>query len=206
MKIYLDKHTHYNVDNLKHRYKCLEDIQVKEFEMNLLDKVSDDIENIYCQLVAKETISFYIRSPQQICYIAEQIAKDFNSNPFTLRLSLSELLMNSLEHGNLNIDSNTKNTMISAGNYYDLLEHLVESNNDKYITLEYKMDNPKSIIIKDQGEGFCYQHYIKSSDDLDENSTYSGRGIQIASIELPKNKASFEYLEDGTKLKIKFKA
>jgi len=203
MKIYLNKQTHYNLDNLKHRYKCLEDLEIKEFERDLDDLISDDLDNVYCQLKEKETLNFFLRSPQQISYLAKQIAKDFTNNSSTLRLSLSELLMNSLEHGNLKIDSNTKNEMISAGSYYDLLEHLVESNNNKFIEVEYKLNEPKEIRIKDQGEGFCYQHYIEAN-DIEENSTYSGRGIQIASVELPKNKAKFKYHEGGTKLIIQF--
>lgn len=204
MRLYLDKNTYLNLDNLKHRYKSLNDVEIKDFEDDILSLVSTDIENIYCQLKTQDTIVFYLRSPQQISLLAELISKDFKAGSTTLRLSLSELLMNSLEHGNLNIDSKTKNAMISAGNYYDLLDHLVDSNTDKYITLEYKMDDDRSITIKDLGNGFEYEQHINHN-NLEYNSGYSGRGIQMAKLELPKNKASFEYLEDGTKLKIRFK-
>lgn len=203
MKIYLDRKSYYNLDNLKHRYKCLENTEIKDFEISLENMIATDLDNVYCQLIHKETVSFYLRSPQQISFLAKQIANDFNSHGATLRLSLSELMMNSLEHGNLRIDSNTKNEMIADGSYYDLLDNLIESNKHRYIEVEYKLDSPRKIIVKDQGDGFAFEEYL-ARHDIAENDEYCGRGIQIASVELPKNNATFGYLENGKTLVINF--
>lgn len=203
MKIYLNKKSFYNLENLKHRHKCLENTEIKDFEATLENLIGHDLNNIYAELIHKETVKFYLRSPQQIGFLAKQIARDFNSHGATLRLSLSELMMNSLEHGNLRIDSTTKNEMIAAGSYYDLLDNLIESNKAKFIEVEYKLDTPKKIIIKDQGDGFAFAEYL-ARNDIKENNEYCGRGIQIASVELPKNHATFGYLDEGTTLVINF--
>tara|TARA_Y100001960_G_scaffold305170_1_gene359055 strand:+ start:2682 stop:3296 length:615 start_codon:yes stop_codon:yes gene_type:complete len=203
MKIYLDKKSFYNLENLKHRHKCLENIEIKDFETALVNLVSTDLENIYCQQTQKETLNFYLRSPQQISYLAKQISEDFNNHGATLRLSLSELMMNSLEHGNLRIDSLTKNQMMLDGSYYDLLENLIDSNKFKHIEVEYKLDAPKRIVIKDKGDGFDFEEYLARM-NMAENDEYSGRGLQIAKEELPKNQAKFAYLDEGKTLVIDF--
>lgn len=203
MKIYLDKRAFYNLENLKHRYKCLENTEIKDFKEDLITLVASDLDNIYCKLNKKETITFYLRSPQQICMLAKQVSQDFNSHGPTLRLSLNELMMNSLEHGNLGIDTLTKNQMMLDGSYYDLLENLIESNNSKYIEIEYKLSEPKQITIKDQGDGFDFKRCLKGM-DMASNDEYSGRGLQIARDELPKNHAKFTYFDDGKALVIDF--
>lgn len=203
MKLYLDNRTDTSIEDLKADFKSLTLLEEKRFEVSVFDLIEQDLDNIYSQVIKNDTINFYIRSPQQISFLAKQISQDFDAHHSTLRLSLSELLMNSLEHGNLRIDSNTKNEMITNGNYYDLIEHLIETNNSKFIEVKYKFTHPKSITITDQGDGFHYQDYLRRA-DLAENEAYSGRGIQIASIELPKNKATFQYFEKGKKLIINF--
>lgn len=203
MDIYLDSRAFYSLDNLKNTYKCLEDIEIKDFKRALVNLVSTDLDNIYCQLTQKQTISFYLRTPQQISFLAKQISQDFNAHAPTLRLSLSELMMNSLEHGNLGIDTKHKNKMMLDGSYYDFLENLIDKNKKKWIELEYKLDNPKSITIKDKGRGFDFKEYL-SRMNLAENDEYSGRGLQIAKQELPKNHAKFTYFDKGKTLVIDF--
>lgn len=203
MKLYIDNRTDMDLDSLKNNYRSLEHIEEKRFETPVFDIIEQDLDNIYSQIVRNDTVNFYLRSPQQISFLAKQISQDFSNNNTTLRLSLSELLMNSLEHGNLKIDSTTKNEMITAGSYYDLIEHLIETNNSKFIEVKYKFTSPKAITITDQGDGFKYEEYL-AKNDMSENNAYCGRGIQIASVELPKNKATFEYFEKGKKLIINF--
>jgi hypothetical protein len=203
MIIYLDEKSFNNFDVLKNEYKFLEDSEVKSLNQNIKKHMAEDLDNIYARFCVGNTINFYIRSPQQISFLAKQIAKDFQYHEKTLRLSLSELMMNSLEHGNLRIDSSTKNDMISDGSYYDLLSDLIKSNEKQYIKVEYKIDYPKQIVIKDQGSGFNFKDYL-SRHNMQENDAYSGRGIQIASVELPKNKATFSYAENGNTLIIDF--
>ena len=86
-------------------------------------------------------------------FMASKIAKDFNSNPFTLRLSLSELLMNSLEHGNLNIDSNTKTTLLNCYGTSETLAIVIASrpNREKIGSTGKPIDNIKTKLVSQNG-------------------------------------------------------
>lgn len=203
MKIFIDEVSLGQIEKLKKERKSLDFLEGRNLKFSIKDLVSSDLSNIYSKLIDSETISFFLRSPQQINFFCKQVSKDFVQNPINLRIGLNELLMNSLEHGNFQIDKETKNTMISAGAYYDLLENLVETNSTKYIEVQYKLTSPKKIIIIDQGVGFEYKTFLEENSI--EKADYCGRGIYIASLELPKNNAEFIYKDKGNKLEINFR-
>lgn len=201
MKIYVNNQE-LKVSQISNNHHSLDCIINKHFEQDIDQLTTSDLKNIYGKFLDFERLVLNIRSPKQINFISKQIIKDFN-NSNNLRLSISELLMNSLEHGSLHISSNTKNEMIADGIYYDILEHLVKTNTEKFITLEYKFTAPRHIIITDKGKGFNYKSYLKNAENPD-SSAYSGRGISIVLKELPKESAKFEYQENGKKIVISF--
>ncbi|MCP4354951.1 MAG: hypothetical protein GY793_04830 [Proteobacteria bacterium] len=203
MKIYIDKNKSFKTNKLKEQCKSLAKLEDLSFDSSLSTLISSDLDNIYSEIVNESTIVFYLRSPQQISFICKEIAKDFGASGLNLRIGLNELLMNSLEHGNFQIDKITKNNMISIGDYYEVLEILVEKNKSKYIRLQYTVKTPKNIIIEDQGKGFDFEDYLSHKDIND--AEYCGRGIFIASQELPKNNAEFSYRDEGKTLVIDFK-
>jgi len=202
MQIYIDRKKSETVEKLKNQTQSLATLETRPFDISLDKLVATDLNNVYAELTDEYKINFYLRSPQQINFICKEIAKDFGSFGINLRIGLNELLMNSLEHGNFQIDKETKNTMISTGSYYELLERLIKDNSSKFIELQYNTQHPKNITIIDQGKGFEFENYVNKQDIAD--TQYCGRGIFIASQELPKNDASFSYHNDGKKLIIAF--
>jgi len=203
MKIYANKNKFSEINSLKKLSKSLKNLEVLDKEISLNTLIASDLDNIYSEIVDNSTIIFYLRSPQQISFLCKEIAKDFGDSGVNLRIGLNELLMNALEHGNFQIDKDTKNNMISIGDYYEILEILVEKNKSKYIKVQYSLKKPKNITIEDQGNGFEFENYLNKAKI--NNSKYCGRGIYIASQELPKNNAEFSYCDNGKTLIIDFK-
>ncbi len=112
-------------------------------------------------------------------YMQEQGADVKNLSE--LSLALSELLMNSLEHGVFNMNRGSKNSMIEKGQYDSKLIELEEKYKDRHIRVRYivtKENEEKVFIarISDGGKGFD----VKLLKNLVVNSqNFNGRGIMI---------------------------
>lgn len=107
-----------------------------------------------------------------------------------IAIGLFELILNSIEHGNLGIGYKLKSQLITDSKLQtEITRRLsLEENSDKLVTvtLERKTDFFE-FIISDNGAGFNYTNFL----DFEENRATDshGRGIMIA------NRLSFDFLE-----------
>ncbi len=105
-------------------------------------------------------------------------------------IGLSELLTNSVEHGNLGITYQEKTDFVNNGVWQNEIERrlALPENLEKYVTLRFESKNNElSFLIKDQGDGFDWGTYLEISPDrIFDNH---GRGIAMARVQ------SFDYLE-----------
>jgi DNA-binding response OmpR family regulator len=97
-----------------------------------------------------------------------------------LKTALSELVLNAIEHGNLNISSREKAAAAERGEYKKLID---ERRTDpryahRVVTLDVYMDHEKLVYtISDQGDGFDYRAIF----DADPHTHVgSGLGLFIA--------------------------
>ncbi len=102
---------------------------------------------------------------------------------------LSELMINAVEHGNLEISYEQKTQLIAESNWREEVEKRLQMEpfNSRQADVHYHRNNEQiTIIIEDKGKGFNWQQYI----DFDsERILHShGRGIAMA------NKFSFDKL------------
>lgn len=101
-----------------------------------------------------------------------------------------ELLINAVEHGNLNIGYDEKTDLMKAGNY---IKHVLErislpEYKDKYVHVEFSKTAEKlTVIITDQGKGFNFEKYL----ELDKARLFHshGKGLIMA------RKLYFDHLE-----------
>lgn len=111
---------------------------------------------------------------------------------------ITELLINAVEHGNLEITYNEKTNLIEKGIYNKVISERLKQSPyaDRFVEVKFQRLKDKIIvIIQDQGNGFDYQKYL----NLDENRVFDvhGRGIAIANLYL-----HLEYLDNGNKVTV----
>jgi DNA-binding response OmpR family regulator/anti-sigma regulatory factor (Ser/Thr protein kinase) len=99
-----------------------------------------------------------------------------------IRIGLFEMLVNSIEHGNLEVSYSDKTRELSNGNYLRYIS--TKQSDPKYrsrsVTIDYIIDEKHvEFRICDQGEGFDYKKYLFTKQNSDANSMH-GRGIQLA--------------------------
>ncbi|WP_321325030.1 ATP-binding protein [Thiomicrorhabdus sp.] len=113
-------------------------------------------------------------------------------------IGLFELILNAIEHGNLNIGYKEKTRLTFNAALQNEIERRLNlpENLKKYVTVKVKrLKNQLRFTIKDCGDGFNFMNYL----DFSENRVldHHGRGIMIA------NQLSFDeikYQDNGSKV------
>jgi len=107
---------------------------------------------------------------------AEKVCPDVDM----LKMALSEILINAVEHGNLGITMEEKANAVRKGSFEKLLQKRLKDPglSSRYVTLEVFMDDGRlEYVVTDEGEGFDYS----GNAEIDPASRIgSGLGIQIA--------------------------
>ena len=97
-----------------------------------------------------------------------------------LKMALGEILLNAVEHGNLNIGMEEKARAVKKGSFEELLKRRRKNPAyaDRVVTLQIFMDRDiLEYIVTDQGDGFDYH---KKFDPDPHSHIGSGLGVQIA--------------------------
>jgi len=96
-----------------------------------------------------------------------------------IMLGLYELMINAIEHGNLNIGYTHKSDLLEADCWEAEVKRRqqLKENQEKYAEIDIRYHSDQiEFVICDQGNGFTWQDYLS----FDTKRTCHGRGIAIA--------------------------
>lgn len=129
--------------------------------------------------------------------LAAHLAK-FSDDPKRTVLGLAALLVNAVEHGNLEVGRERKADLLAEGNYEQEIKRRLGDDElgRRRVRVIYKRQNKDvQILIKDEGKGFRWQDYM----DFDPSrlTDPNGRGIATANI---MNPGAFSYHGDGSQV------
>jgi len=101
-----------------------------------------------------------------------------------IRIGLREMLVNSIEHGNLNISFDEKTEAILNDRYFEFINEKQTSPDciNKRVRIEYFISPARAIFkISDQGRGFNHKKFMAELNDETADITLNhGRGIAMA--------------------------
>lgn len=140
-----------------------------------------------------EQASFSLKTPAEAKSIAA-ILGFISPAPNKVSLGLFELMLNSIEHGNLAIGYDQKTDLLESGRLKTEVEERLKQPEyvDKSVRIQaQKTDRQLIFTIKDEGKGFDFNKYLERHEHVTLEK--HGRGILIA------NQHSFDELhyEDG---------
>ena len=147
-----------------------------EFSKNLLEGAAGSfiIENDLLAVPLYSGISVTILSQRGL------ISPD---KKMRLQLSLAELIVNAIEHGNCGITYEEKNKALKAGiSHVDLIAEKYKDPavRSKKVTFSWEIKTDKTIfIIQDEGDGFNVRAFLEKLKTQDKQSQH-GRGILMA--------------------------
>ena len=101
-----------------------------------------------------------------------------------IRIALREIIINSIEHGNLNISYEEKSKSLTENNYFDFLtqRQMDPAFMDKKVEVRYSIESDKvTYKVTDEGEGFDHKNVIGDMSGKANTELLShGRGISMA--------------------------
>ena len=182
------------------------DIEGKNEILGKAQRVAEDalIKYFVAEKLAYE-IGNYLFTAEEISYrITRNLARYIDSREVNaVRISLRELIINAIEHGNLNISFEEKTNQMMRGDYFNFLSS--RQNDplyaDKKVIIEYAID-PEYVTycITDQGEGFDHKSLCSIDvDNINQEMVTHGRGILMARGTFDE----LEYNEKGNQVIIK---
>jgi len=134
----------------------------------------------------KFSIDNYLITADEMSHrITRNLAKYISSKEIILiRLALREVIINAIEHGNLNISFEKKSELLIQNKYFTFIterQHDKRYKNKK-ISIEYSISKDKIFYkITDEGNGFDYkQIYGKDLSEFNEKMISHGRGLIMA--------------------------
>jgi len=134
---------------------------------------------------AKYVIDNYLLTIEEISTrLVSYLPKFLNEESISqIRMGLREILINAVEHGNLNISYEEKSKAIEENNYFIFIRQRQKDSEykDKKIIIEYSLTPVKVIYrITDQGKGFDVNKSLSKLKDSSDNPSFHGRGILMA--------------------------
>ncbi|WP_244245441.1 7TM diverse intracellular signaling domain-containing protein [Leptospira kemamanensis] len=185
-------------------------IQYIDFEetREVLMTLSPEYEDTIIQLIESEKIEIsmnnYLRNAELVSQkITAQLSKYLTTIEQTeIRSSVREIIINAVEHGNLNISFDEKSHALMEGNYLEFLQKRQEDPRyrHKKVKIEYSFSHEYvAYRITDEGRGFDHKkHMDKSIDEMNEAHVQHGRGILMTKSVFDR----IEYNEKGNQVSL----
>lgn len=144
------------------------------FFSNLRDQQHEALDHL-------ERGTFHLRSIEQAQNIAFLLGSAF-PRPELSVMGLYELLVNSVEHGLLEIGFDTKSRLLASGNWEkEIRQRLSVLSKEKHVAVEFiKTPQHLEITITDPGPGFEWQNYLEI--EPARATKANGRGIAKANL------------------------
>ncbi len=185
-------------------------LQFIDFEKNreILATLTPQYEDTLLGFIDSERIEFtinnYLRNAELVSQqVTAHLGKHMSPIGQTeIRTSLREIIINAIEHGNLNIGFEEKSEALLEGNYLEFLHKRQEDPRykSKVIKIEYVLnDEYVAYRITDEGKGFDHKKIMeKPIEDLNEAHELHGRGIYLTKSVFDR----VEYNESGNQVKL----
>ena len=124
--------------------------------------------------------TFVFRTPEEARNLSTLLSR-LCPNSQLVEIGLFELLLNAIEHGNLEIGTEGKLELLKQGNLAQEIQHRLQQPEyiERKITLNFSEQEDRfTFDIKDEGRGFDPDPYLNKSKSMPD--TFAGRGIYLA--------------------------
>jgi PAS domain-containing protein len=160
-----------------------------EMSREILATLSPQVEDTLLGFVDSErieyTINNYLRNAELVSQTVTSHLGKFLAPiaQMEVKASLREIIINAIEHGNLNIGFDEKSEALMEGNYLEFLQKRQEDPrySRKVIRVEYVLtEEYVAYRVTDEGKGFDHKNMLqKSLDELNDAHEQHGRGIHM---------------------------
>lgn len=186
------------------RMQYIEFGDLREIFVTMASQLEDSIINYIDEERIEFTISNYLRNAELVSQkVTSNLGKHLSSIAQTeIRTSVREIIINAIEHGNLNIGFDEKSQALVEGNYLEFLQKRQEDPrySRKVIKIEYVLtEEYVAYRITDEGKGFDHKQILsRSLESLNEAHEQHGRGIHMTKSVFDR----VEYNDSGNQVRL----
>jgi Histidine kinase-like ATPase domain len=179
----LDKSSH-QVFQITESQKIVDAIKQSKAKFKSRAYLTNEMKNLDNCLKMLNQASFKLKSLKEAKELSVLLGSMCPQNT-EATIGLLELMINSIEHGNLEISYDKKGQLLKDGVWHtEVLRRLVqEKYSHKFITVDYtKTSERVTFLITDEGEGFNFEYFLTAADcgETEKPSTkFHGRGIAL---------------------------
>ena len=142
-----------------------------------IDRLDSDLGGV---LAVMQSAHFQFRTPDEARQLANMLARMQPHKP-ALAMGLAELMINAVEHGNLELDYTDKGELLASDGWVDEIQRRLGDPTWSARRAELDVERSDvglSFTIRDQGRGFDWTGYL----EMDPERAFDphGRGIAVA--------------------------
>ncbi len=130
-----------------------------------------------------KSMNMECRTPEEARLVATYISSNFCDDDSNALVTLTALVTNAVEHGNLGIGNELKSDLLSQNKWDEEIKSRLDSPEyaDKKVKIEVQSnDGELCVTITDEGQGFNWEEYMEF--DPIRMTNPSGRGLAIANV------------------------
>jgi PAS domain-containing protein len=166
----------------------LEQIQVAG-KNEIIGKAAILPDNTLMKYLSAETqhyeIDNYLITAEEVSKrLVANLGKHMSPSEITpLRIGIREIIINAIEHGNLNITFDEKTSATHGNQYMEFIASRQKDPlyRDKRVVVKFTMDSERVIyVIEDQGNGFNYRKALERAQEANNEELAHGRGLVMA--------------------------
>ncbi|MCP4130109.1 MAG: PAS domain-containing protein [bacterium] len=156
----------------------------------ILGKASSVLEDSLLNYLVSEQVEYsiknYLLTADEISHrLTMSLPKYVDSIKASIvRISLREILINAIEHGNLDVSFEEKSEALHSDTYVSFITNRQnnELNANKRVFVDYSLDSERVVYrVSDEGKGFNFEKFMdQDGKELNEDLMMHGRGIMMA--------------------------
>lgn len=156
-------------------------------EKSEMESFRGEVVNVHTIIDSIKSCTFEIKTFPEARKLANYLAR-FTPDPSKFVISLTSLMINAIEHGNMELGFENKAKLLVENKYDEEIEKRMQNPlyNQKKVTVElYRKDKEGiyNVVIKDEGKGFNWEDYMNF--EPTRMTDPNGRGIAMAKIMNP---------------------
>jgi PAS domain-containing protein len=166
------------------RLERIDALERREILVRVIPEEKDALADFFVEGRERFDVESSLSAADRVCrrataYLSRYAAED---EARFLAGCLREIIVNAIEHGNLQVNFEEKSASMQAGRYFEMLQErrLDPRYRSRKVVVEYSISAARATFrVTDEGEGFDHSRYAKGAGTPDEDLLEHGRGLFI---------------------------
>jgi PAS domain-containing protein len=166
----------------KLRLERIDELERREILLRVVPETKDPLDDAFVEGRERFDVESSLTAADEVCRRASAHLSHFmpSEEARFLASCLREVVVNAVEHGNLQLSFDEKSASMTEGRYFELLQErrLDPRYRSRRVAVEYSVSASRATFrVTDEGPGFDYRKYERGAEEPDPELLEHGRGL-----------------------------